>query len=232
MDIQVTLTLENSSQTYSSSCIFKCLWAELFFQLHIVVLSPVLCNCWSLIDVCEKSIFSCQSRPLSCTCKANTQGYHPRLEWELQLQGHLCLWFWTKFPLTAAQTMHQQLEGGLQWARAKASPGHSLLVYPIRKLNIPETLTLGMALGLLLITLCAALWQIQIKACKGSLFILDDWKELYTQFVQDHIFHFVFLSHFSGTLNSSWERPYIACICRVSFYSNNNNNNCYCCYYY
>lgn len=77
MDIQVTLTLANSSQTCSSSCIFKCLWAELFFQLHIVVLSPILCNCWTLFDVCEKSIFGCQSRALSCTGRANARGATP-----------------------------------------------------------------------------------------------------------------------------------------------------------
>lgn len=118
-------TLANSFQTYSSSCIFKCLWAELFLQLHIVALTPVLCNCWTLIDVCEKSIFGRQSRALSCTCKANTQGCHPGLDSEsCSCKGSSTFGseqnsFWPKYRQCTS------MERGLQWARAKASPGQS-----------------------------------------------------------------------------------------------------------
>lgn len=165
MDIQVTLTLANSSQTYSSSCSFKRLWAELFFQLHTVVLTPVLCNCWTVIDVCEKSIFCCQSRALSCTCKANTQGCHPGLGNEccsckgtstfgselnpLWPNHRQCTSRWREGHNESEQRILQDTP-----SLSHQETPHSWNTHP-RK-----------GLGLLLITLCAALWQIQIKACK------------------------------------------------------------------
>lgn len=71
--MQVIHMRANSSHFYGSSCIFKRLRAELFFQIHAVVPTTTSCNCWSLTVVCEKSNFGCQMRAFNCWCKGNTQ---------------------------------------------------------------------------------------------------------------------------------------------------------------
>lgn len=169
MAIQVTHILANSSQICSSSCIFKCLRAELFFQILIVVLTPISRSCWTLTDVCEKSVFGLQLHIYKVNIRDCNTGHYSNV-----CSCKCILAFGSDMSLRPTyRSLYNSIEGMLAWTRLKTSAVYSwsVTVTP----DILETISLAEAFSLLLTVHYPVSKPMQIKGEKDkSLIILND----------------------------------------------------------
>lgn len=147
--MQVIHMWANSSQFYGSSCIFKRLRAELFFQIHVVVPTATSCNCWSLTVICEKSNFGCQMRAFNCSCKVSMQEYNTA-QYSNVCHCKCILAFSSEYmPLRSTYRLSYSSTGGTSaWARAKPSAVYSQ--GETGKRDTFEIFSLARASGLLL----------------------------------------------------------------------------------